>query len=181
MAYPKVTGSVVSKIIVVILGVAVIFALYIPSQIWIVEEGEQAECRFRMVSLYHAQSQYYVAHEQYADSLSQIMRFAESNPSYVQIVDSLAFIVSREDTSEGNKTNSTLRPYYTVTVTMDSLYRCPTHGTYYNIIPEEDGRFRIECPEVDGSEKLYTLLSLTIFEKSFFNHGWVDQNQSTSW
>lgn len=181
MSYPNVKGSVIAKIIAVILGVAVVFALYIPSQIWIIEEEDEAECRFRMVSLYHAQSQYYVSNEQYADSISQIMRFAESNPSFVQIVDSLAVIVSMEDTSEGNKTKSTLRPYYTVPVTMDSLYRCPSHGYFYNIIPEEDGKFRIECPEVEGSEKLYTLLSITIFEKSIFNHGWVDQNQSTSW
>ncbi len=176
MAYPKATGSVISKVIVVLLGVSLIFALYIPSRIWSQEEGEEAECRFRMVALFYAQSQYYASNETYADSISQIMRFADSNPSFVQIVDSLAFIVSLEDTSDRNKKGVALRPYFNVPVTLDSLYKCPAHGTYYNIIPEQDQRFRIECPEVDGSVKLHTF-----FEKSFINHGWVDQNRTTSW
>lgn len=176
MAYPKIQGSIISRIIVVLLGVSLIVALYIPTQIWSEEEGEEAECRFRMEALHYAQTAYFVSNEQYADSISQIMSFAEANPAYVLVVDSMAVIVSREDTSDRNKRDAPLRPYWNVPITMDSLYRCPSHGSFYKIIPGEEGRYTIECPEVEESVKLYTF-----FEKSYFNHGWVDHNRTASW
>lgn len=176
MAYPKVKGSIIAKVLVVILGISLIFALYMPAEIWDLEEADEAECRFRMVGLLNAQSQYFSFNRQFADSLEQIKSFAASNPDYVQMVDSLAVIASDEDAAEREKNGIPLRPYHSVPVTIDSLYRCPTQGEFYIISSEEEGRFKIDCPTEEGSLKIYR-----VFERFFYNHGWIDQNRNISW
>lgn len=176
MAYPKVKGSIVAKVLVVILGILLVLALYIPAEIWDLEEADEAECRFRMVGLLNAQSLYFSFNRQFADSLEQIISFAASNPDYVWSVDSLAVIASDEDAAEREKNGIPLRPYHSVPVTIDSLYICPTQGEFYIISSEEEGQFKIDCPTEEGSQKIYR-----VFERFFYNHGWIDQNRNTSW
>ncbi|MCP4723769.1 MAG: hypothetical protein GY863_01970 [bacterium] len=175
MEKQKITGSIFSKIFIVLLAVLLAFSLYIPKQIWDQEVMEEEECHWRLQALVEAQSEYYKIHEVYADSLEKIIAFAQENPEFKTKLDTLILAISEQDSSEQNKSSKLNRLYISVPVTMDSIFKCPSSGLMYSI-EMQDQAYRIICPTEEYDVKVYTF-----FKRKYISHGDINQQRSMSW
>ena len=176
VAYPKVQGSLLLKVIIVILAGVLVYAIYLPNKIWTIEQAEEDECRFRLIALNEAQSQFYTLYEAYADSIETIMNLAAADEHYHGMVDSLIQIISRQDSINHVKLSQPLRPYHLTHVPLDSIYTCPATGAQYVLTSGEPGEYQISCPVESHSIRI-----LLFFRRQIANHGWINQKKVTSW
>jgi len=122
MAYPKTKGSIILKLIIVVLVCVLVYAIYLPRKIWNEEQAEEDECRFRLSALFIAQTQYFSFNGVFADSVQKIEAFADTNYAFAHKVDSLIQILSLEDSIDRNKVNKPMRPYYYLPYTITPIY-----------------------------------------------------------
>ena len=176
MAYPNVQGSLLLKVVIVILAGVLVYAIYLPNKIWTIEQAEEEECRFRLIALNEAQSQFYIPYETYADSIETIMNLAAADQHYHGVVDSLIQILSRQDSINRVKMSKPLRPYNLTHVPLDSIYTCPATGEQYVLSSGEPGEYQINCPV-----KPHSIRKLLFFKRQIANHGWINQKKETSW
>ena len=82
-------GSIIYKIVIVILAGALVFSIYYPKTLWDKEAKNTEECRYRMSNLYNAELQYLRFHTGYTDSLEELINFIKTDSSYHAFVDSI--------------------------------------------------------------------------------------------
>lgn len=176
MAYPKVKGSIILKLLIVVSIAALAMAVYVPNQLWTLERDEENECHFRMLALTRIQTEFYRSTNAYADSVEKIMALADTNLVFRAICDSIIQVLAVRDTAECIKLNKPFRMYWDVPGTIDSMYRCPSNGEFYTIEVETAVAYKIFCPEEPDTIKVYS-----VFERIFVNHGQVNHAGDTSW
>jgi len=121
MAYPKTKGSIILKLIIVILACVLVYAINLPKKIWDEEQNEEDECRFRLLALFIAQTQYFSFAETFADSVQKIEALADTNQTFAHKVDSLIQMISLEDSINRAKTNKPMRPYFNLPYTITTI------------------------------------------------------------
>ncbi|RMD98011.1 MAG: hypothetical protein D6814_08430 [Calditrichaeota bacterium] len=82
-------GSIIYKILIVILTAALIASIYYPKSLWDKEERNKQECRYRMSNIYNAELQYQRFKWAYTDSLNQLIQFIKTDSAYHAYVDSI--------------------------------------------------------------------------------------------
>lgn len=122
MAYPKIKGSIILKLVIVILVCVLAYAIYLPKKIWNEEQAEEDECRFRLLSLLSAQIQYFSFNSTFADSVQKIEAFADTNQAFSDKVDSLIHIISINDSIDHAMADKPMRPYYKLPYTITPIY-----------------------------------------------------------
>ncbi len=169
-------GSIVFKVLIVILSVGLFFAIYIPNNIWNEEAMEEAECQFRLKALVTVQDLYYEFNETYADTLTKIQNFALENEEFKFRADSIIVFESDIDSAEQNKTSLVNRLYISTPVNLDSLFNCPSSGLSYMLEFVDKDNYKILCPTEPAEEVVYT-----VFKKKTYNHGEINQEKEASW
>ena len=82
-------GSIIYKILIVILAVILVASIYYPKKLWDQEAKNTEECRYRMTNLYNAELQFQRFNYAFTDSLDQLIEFIKTDSSYHVLVDSL--------------------------------------------------------------------------------------------
>jgi len=82
-------GSIIYKILIVILAAVLVASIYYPKKLWDQEAKNTQECRYRMTNLYNAELQFQRFHFAYTDSLEQLIDFVKTDSSYHALVDSM--------------------------------------------------------------------------------------------
>ncbi len=82
-------GSIVYKILIVILTAALVASIWYPKKLWEQEERNTEICRYRMENLHNAELQYLRFHNGYTDSLEELINFVKTDSSYHAYVDSV--------------------------------------------------------------------------------------------
>ncbi len=177
MSYPKVTGSIILKVLIVLSALILVASIFLPDIIWSLETAEEDECQFRMTALVDVQTQWAGQHGLiYCDSLEKIIELVQTDSSFRARCDSVITLFHEMDMEERTKNNLPYRMYYDLPVTVDSIFRCPSSGEFYQIQYESEERYKIVCPTEDFKETLYMF-----FKKQIVNHGEIDQTQESSW
>jgi hypothetical protein len=176
MAYPIPKGSIIFKILIVILAAVLVFVIYFPSKMWKYQVREENECRFRMMALTEVQYRYFLKNKMYADSLEKLQKFLTDNPQEAALLDTIITEVSRLDTTEKNKLSIPVRLYLAVPITLDSIFRCPANGLPYIISRPVPDKYEIICPLAPDTLQIYY-----VFQKRIQNHGSLNQNKEVSW
>ncbi len=83
------SGSIIYKILIVLLSAALIFSIYYPKKLWDEEVENTATSRYRMSNIYNAALQYHRFHHQYTDSLEELINFVKTDSAYHAYVDSM--------------------------------------------------------------------------------------------
>ena len=183
MAYPKAKGTIYLKIIIGILGVALVYTIYLPGKIWEEEAHEQAECRFHLTVLVEAQDQYYRINDSYADSLEKLIQFTVDNNNYSVTIDSLINVYKDQDNADRVRVSSPIYEYHQIELSLGSVLNCSTSNEPYSIAYtaiEEEGEtfesYTITCPT--EPENINVNVFFTRLKE---NHGWINQRNETSW
>jgi len=177
MAYPKATGSIILKLLVVIATAALIISILVPKKIWRVEKAEEDECHFRMLSLIDVQNEYAkLNNDAYADSLEKIIELVNSDTAFRALCDSMILILHEQIMAENVKNQKSPRLYYDVPITVDSLFTCPSTGEMFTIQWKSDKAYTIFCPVEEHETTMYT-----IFKKKYINHGNINHQGTVSW
>jgi len=177
MAYPKVKGSIILKLLILVAAAVLAAAIYVPNRLWTLERAEEDECHFRMLALAEIQTLWAGQHNlTYADSLSKIIELVHSDSSFRARCDTAIIKLDKQIRLEAVKNNAPLRLYKDVPLTVDSIFHCPTNGLLYKLVREEETKYRISCPQEEEIIKVYW-----VFEKENVNHGEVNQNKEKSW
>jgi hypothetical protein len=176
MAYPSPKGSIILKILIVVLICVLILILYYPGKMWTRQAREEGECRFRMLSLMEAQQMYFMKTKKYANNLDTLRQFYADHLQEAKFLDTLMIVISRQDTSEKKKLGIPLRLYLTSPISIDSIFHCPTYGQPYILLSDSTNRYAIKCPVQPDTVRMYI-----VFKKIFINHGTVNQNREISW
>lgn len=82
-------GSIVYKILIVLLTAALVFSIYYPKKLWEEEARNTEVSHYRMSNIYNAALQYHRFHHQYTDSLEELIQFIKTDSSYHAYVDSM--------------------------------------------------------------------------------------------
>ncbi|MFC1557268.1 hypothetical protein ACFL6I_04225 [candidate division KSB1 bacterium] len=179
MAYPKVKGSIILKILVVIAAIILLLSIFIPNRIWTQEIAEEDECHFRMLALVEVQYQFReVNNSAIADSLEQLINLVHTDSTFKARCDSVLQILHETETAAAIKESRPFRLYQDIPVVVDSVFHCPSTGLPYNIVlGEDEGFYLIVCPQdEDEFVKQYRF-----FEKRITHHGSADQGRERSW
>lgn len=83
-ASPK--GSIIYKIIIVVLGAALIATIMFPKSLWKMEEENTKICRERMEHILSAELQYMMEFNTYADSLSKVVDFIKNDTTGTRLL-----------------------------------------------------------------------------------------------
>ncbi len=75
----KSKGSIIYKILIVLLGVALIFSILYPKYVWDQEEKKAAKCRENMVHILYAELTYLTENNAYNDTLLKVSDFIKSD------------------------------------------------------------------------------------------------------
>lgn len=89
-AYGK--GSIIYKILILILVVALAASIYYPKKLWEQEAKNTEICRYRIENLHNAELQYQRFRGMYTDSLDELIQFVKTDSAYHAFLDS-AFAV----------------------------------------------------------------------------------------
>ena len=75
----KAKGSIIYKLLIVLLGAALIFTILYPKYIWDQEEQKAEKCRANMVHILYAELTYLTENNAYNDTLSIVTDFIKSD------------------------------------------------------------------------------------------------------
>ena len=84
--------------------------------------------------------------------------------------------VHEQEIADNIKEDRPNRLYWEVPVTVDSIFKCPSTGQFYELEIDEDGNFTFHCPVEEGSRTVYKY-----FQKILTNHGSIDYAKETTW
>jgi len=82
-------GSIIYKLLIVVLLGALVVSIAYPKMIWDTEAANTDLCRFRMDQLYDAQLQFQRVHNRYTADMDSLLAFVKSDPQYLYYRDSL--------------------------------------------------------------------------------------------
>ncbi len=82
-------GSIVYKILIVLLTAALIGSIYYPKKLWDEEARNTQICRYNLENLHNAELQYLRFHGSYTDSLDELIEFVKTDSAYHAYVDSI--------------------------------------------------------------------------------------------
>ena len=75
----KSKGSIIYKVLIVLLGVVLIFSILYPKYIWDQEEKKAEQCHANMVHILYAELTYLTENNAYTDTLSKVSDFIKSD------------------------------------------------------------------------------------------------------
>lgn len=139
------TGSVLYKVLIVLLAAALIVAIVYPKSMWEEETAKQELCRERMANLYAAELQFRNFHQTFSPSSAAVMRFIKTDARYLRCVDSLVV----EPLRESKDMLDSLRQMQVFAVTLI--------GTLIAASPDSaiiDSVDRLEDKVIEGSRRL---------------------------
>lgn len=127
-------GSVILKVIIVLLTAVLVYVIYEPYQIQAQEESFRAESRLRMVNIRAAQLQYIGNYGRYVSTLDSLVEFIETLP----------------DTTRA----AIFLPLTTGTFTPRSLVTSPKSNRPYTFVAVDTSaikKYVLECPDGYGT------------------------------
>jgi hypothetical protein len=74
-------GSILYKILIVILGAALIATLFYPDSLWKLESARKKQCRDNMEHILYAESVYLMQNNAYSPHLKKVVDYIKSDPS----------------------------------------------------------------------------------------------------
>jgi hypothetical protein len=74
-------GSILYKLLIVILGIALIITLFYPNSLWKLEAARTKQCRDNMEHILYAESVYLMNHNAYTPHLKNVVDYIKSDPS----------------------------------------------------------------------------------------------------
>lgn len=80
-------GSIIYKLLILILAAALVASIYYPKTLWDREARNTETCRYRISNLHNAELQYLRFMGHYTDSLEALIQFIKSDSSYRVLVD----------------------------------------------------------------------------------------------
>jgi len=89
MADPYGKGSIVYKLLIVLLAGVLAVTIVYPKMLWDEEARNTELGRYRMTNLYNAELQFQRFHEGFTDSMDQLLEFVKSDSQYLHFVDSV--------------------------------------------------------------------------------------------
>ncbi|MDZ7364897.1 MAG: hypothetical protein ONB43_03350 [candidate division KSB1 bacterium] len=148
-------GSILYKILIVVLAAALVVAIVYPKKIWDDEAAHQALCRERMADLYNAELQYRNFNDRFTASSAAVIEFIQSDPRYLRRLDSLIVQPLRE-------AKKTLDSLQQIQAFADSLIGTLIAATASAAII--DSVDRLEDRVIEGSRRIRQILE-TIRER----------------
>ena len=166
MATGKRKGSVVYKLIIIILLGGLFASLYIPKGIWKDEIKNEEECHSRILNLWTAETFYRQKTKSYTTSIDSLIEVLKSDEELMATLDT-SYTYSLFPNLD------TLETIYSMP--LDSIRSCPETGLDYIIaISDSTPLIKIACPNEGSAETVYFF-----YKKKINNHGSISDGKVT--
>ncbi len=132
---PKPRGSLVLKIVIVLLIGVLVYTIWEPFEIIRTEEQNRTESRLRMANIRNAQMAYYAEYQTYQSDLDSLIRWIQTD----------SLVVAKRD--------SIFKPLSAGVFIPESLKYSPASHTEYEIQVDDTSsthRYVIRCPDEFG-------------------------------
>lgn len=167
MAEVKKSGSIIFKILIIILLGGLFISIYYPKHIWDIEAKEEKECRSQLMNLWILETFFKQKTGKFSTSLDSLTNILKTDKNIMAALDTIythSLFTEKE----------TLNVIYSMP--LDSLKLCPSTGLQYHILLSDSiPTIIIKCPNIQEIKPIYVF-----FKKNISNHGSISDGK-LSW